>query len=75
MTSAERPSSTPSSPTPTATSVGGAGAVGDPTAVDGTTEVLPSVVQKVTAFSAREIPASSRSAPAPPAPSGPCARR
>ncbi|WP_328303438.1 Asp23/Gls24 family envelope stress response protein [Actinomycetospora sp. NBC_00405] len=56
MTSAERPSSTPSSPTPTATSVGGAGAVGDPTAVDGTTEVLPSVVQKVTAFSAREIP-------------------
>ncbi len=58
MTSAQRPSSTPSSPTPTATSVGGAGAgaVGDPTAVDGTTEVLPSVVQKVTAFSAREIP-------------------
>ena len=54
MTSAQRPSSTPDSPTPTATSVGGA--VGDPTAVDGTTEVLPSVVQKVTAFAAREIP-------------------
>jgi uncharacterized alkaline shock family protein YloU len=54
MTSAQPPSSTPSSPTPTATSVSGAG--GDPTTVEGTTEVLPSVVQKVTAFAAREIP-------------------
>ncbi|GLZ46560.1 hypothetical protein Acsp06_27450 [Actinomycetospora sp. NBRC 106375] len=54
MTSAQRPSSTPDSPTPTATSVGGA--AGDPTTVEGTTEVLPSVVQKVTAFAAREIP-------------------
>ncbi|GAA4919314.1 putative alkaline shock family protein YloU [Actinomycetospora succinea] len=54
MTSAQRPSSTPSSPTPTATSV--PGAAGDPTTVEGTTEVLPSVIQKVTAFSAREIP-------------------
>jgi uncharacterized alkaline shock family protein YloU len=54
MTSAQPPSSTPSSPTPTATSV--SGAAGDPTTVEGTTEVLPSVVQKVTAFAAREIP-------------------
>ena len=53
MTSAQRPSSTPDSPTPTATSMGGAT---DPTAVQGTTEVLPSVVQKVTAYAAREIP-------------------
>jgi uncharacterized alkaline shock family protein YloU len=54
MTSAQRPGSTPDSPTPTATSV--SGAAGDPTTVEGTTEVLPSVVQKVTAFAAREIP-------------------
>jgi uncharacterized alkaline shock family protein YloU len=53
MTSAQRPSSTPDSPTPTATSMGGAA---DPTAVPGTTEVLPSVVQKVTAYAVREIP-------------------
>ena len=53
MTSAS-PGSTPSSPTPTATSV--SGAAGDPTTVEGTTEVLPSVVQKVTAYAAREIP-------------------
>ena len=54
MTSAQRPSSTPDSPTPSATTVGGA--AGDPVTVEGTTEVLPSVVQKVTAFAAREIP-------------------
>lgn len=54
MTSAQPPRSTPASPTPTATSV--SGAAGDPTTVEGTTEVLPSVVQKVTAFAAREIP-------------------
>jgi uncharacterized alkaline shock family protein YloU len=33
-----------------------AAATGDVTAVDGTTEVLPSVVQKVVSLSAREIP-------------------
>lgn len=54
MTSAQRPGTTPSSPTPTATSV--SGAAGDPSTVEGTTEVLPSVVQKVTAYAAREIP-------------------
>jgi len=54
MTSAQRPGSTPSSPTPTATSV--SGAAGDPSTVEGTTEVLPSVVQKVAAYAAREIP-------------------
>jgi uncharacterized alkaline shock family protein YloU len=53
MTSAQPPGSTPDSPTPTATSLGGAP---DPTTVQGTTEVLPSVVQKVTAYAAREIP-------------------
>lgn len=50
------PASTPASPTPGAAPIAGAGAVGDVTAVDGTTEVLPSVVQKVVAFAAREIP-------------------
>ena len=54
MTSAQRPSSTPDSPTPSASSV--SGAAGDPVTVEGTTEVLPSVVQKVTAFATREIP-------------------
>ena len=32
------------------------GLAGEPTMVDGTTEVLPYVVQKVAAFAAREIP-------------------
>lgn len=42
--------------TPGAASLSGAGAPGVGPAIDGTTEVLPGVVAKVTAFAAREIP-------------------
>jgi uncharacterized alkaline shock family protein YloU len=61
MTSAQRPGATPgvtpSSPTPGAAPIPGSSpGMADVTAVDGTTEVLPSVVQKIVAFAAREIP-------------------
>jgi uncharacterized alkaline shock family protein YloU len=56
MTSATPPR--PSSPTPGAAPLGGgpAAAAGAAVPVEGTTEVLPAVVQKVTAYAAREIP-------------------
>lgn len=55
MTSATPPR--PSSPTPGAAPLGGGPAAsGTAVPVEGTTEVLPAVVQKVTAYAAREIP-------------------